>query len=420
MKTLILIFFLIFIIGCSNKNVSITKISSDSKQFDTLSYSNFWTAMRCGIPEMAPKFTNDKEKLEFADALSDIIKGNFASAESKYYDLINKSQNDTIIYYSRMILEQTLIYQSKWEKYFEEFKNKDISDSLEKIRLLFPAFIGNNEHLSYERNIDTIPFKLKKDLIFVILRINDKEVEFLFDTGTQFTTLSDELADELGLIPLSINKSAMQSSTNSYSDISTSIIKKLNFGNITYENKPCFITSSSNFKFKFLFYTFLSMDGVLGWDMIKNLDITIDYKARKLYVRKPVLNQNTNRNMFWLNQPIVKLKSSAGIDLLFNFDSGAQESAFYDFLLVKIKPTDLKDDSESIYGFGGSVKKDIQIIPEISFRLGEHQLNFKEIKSSFEIDGHFIKLDGVLGNDIGLKSGKLHLDAKNGIFEILE
>jgi hypothetical protein len=63
MKTLILIFFLIFIIGCSNKNVSITKISSDSKQFDTLSYSNFWTAMRCGIPEMAPKFTNDKKKI---------------------------------------------------------------------------------------------------------------------------------------------------------------------------------------------------------------------------------------------------------------------------------------------------------------------------------------------------------------------
>jgi len=212
----------------------------------------------------------------------------------------------------------------------------------------------------------------------------------------------------------------MQSSTNSYSDINTSIIKKLNFGNITYQNKPCFITSSNNFKFKFLFYTFLSMDGVLGWDIIKNLDITIDYKARKLYVRKPVPNQNTNGNMFWLNQPIVKLKSSAGIDLLFHFDSGAQESAFYDFLLAKIKPTDLKGGSESIYGFGGSVKKDIQIIPEISFRLGQHQLNFTEIKSGIEIDGHFIKLDGVLGNDIGLKSGKLHLDAKNGIFEILE
>ncbi len=111
MKILFLTIFLVLLVGCSNTNVSITKISSDSKQFDTLSYSNFWTAMRCGIPEMAPKFTNDKEKLEFADALSEIIKGNFASAESKYFDLINKSQNDTIIYYSRMILEQTLISQ---------------------------------------------------------------------------------------------------------------------------------------------------------------------------------------------------------------------------------------------------------------------------------------------------------------------
>lgn len=193
----------------------------------------------------------------------------------------------------------------------------------------------------------------------------------------------------------------------------------LNFGNLTYHNKPCVISNSSNLKFKFLFYTFLSFDGILAWDIIKNLDITIDIKEKMMYLKKPKALQYHNRNMFWLNHPLVKLKYKNGFDLLFNFDSGAMNSEFYDFLLAKIKIDDLFNDSERIYGVGSSLKREQKVIPKISFLLNDNSLNFTNLKSGVERVNNFLKLDGMIGCDVLLKSSKLHIDAQNGIFDII-
>lgn len=405
-------------ISCSTQKVSVTK-SQKSLVSDTLNYSTYWTAMRCGFPELANKFTTEPDKLEFAKGLINILENNFSISETIFKKIIESTRNDTVRDNSKILLEQVFIYQSKWKDYFEFFRNKNKADSTEIRRLLYPAFVNNSERINYSKLIDTIPICVKNGLIFIPVNVNGRDYNFLFDSGSQLTLLSTDVSSETGINSLFKHPASLIASTGKLSDVETGIIKSFKVGNYESNNKPCLISESANLKFKFWFYTFLSFDGVIGWDVIKNLDILIDCKNKKMIISKPQLRNVTEKNLFWLNHPIVRLKSTSGIELLFFFDSGAQNSKFYDFLLVKLKPEDLKDDKELIYGIGGSYTRNLKKIPNISFLLKSNKLDLENLVSGYEPEDQFIKLDGVLGNDIGLED-KIHIDAINGVFEIIK
>lgn len=136
-----------------------------------------------------------------------------------------------------------------------------------------------------------------------------------------------------------------------------------------------------------------------------------------MIIRKPLKKNNIKRNLLWLSHPVVTFRSYTGIDLHFFYDSGAEESNFYDLLLMKLKPDDIEEDTKTIYGLGGKLKQDIRVIPNISLFDNRNKINFINMKSGFEDSDLFFKLDGKLGNDIG-KQSKFRIDALNGIFEI--
>lgn len=417
-QLIILLIFIFILNSCTSTNVTINRSVNVYSIIDTLNYSTYWTAMRCGFPELASKFTDEEDKIKFSKGLSKILIGEHECAERIFREIINFTKNDTLLDNSKIILEQLLIYQSKWKDYFDTFRNKNASDSVEIIRLLYPAFMNNKEVVSYNNQVDTLKIKIKNGLIFIPVKLNDNEIDFLFDTGAQHTIISNKIAQEVGIQSLTNIKSGLISSNNIFNDLQTGLINNLKFGNYQSLNKPCIITNEDNLKSKFLFYTFLRFDAILGWDIIKNLDITIDYDKDIIILKKPLKKESTKKNLFWLDCPIVKVKSNNGYDLLFFYDSGAQNSSFYDLLSKKLNLEEMSETNERIYGIGGSSKRDVKVIPKISFKLNNFNLNFENLKSGLESRGQFFKLDGMLGNDIGLKAGKLHLDASNGIFEI--
>lgn len=408
---------ILFITGCYSNRIIISDYQNEAEP-DTLHYSTYWTAMRCGFPNLADNYTDESDKLKFAEGLAMALDGNYLSSEMIFKDLINSSKNDTIVENSKLLFKQVLIYQSKWKDFLDNYRNSEESDSKAISRLLYPAFINSNEETIYNKDSDTIPLKIRKGLVFVPVNINGIAYEFLFDTGTQFTTISSEIKEQLGIRSLSKHSSALIGSTGKRSDIETAIMDNFKFGNFIINNKPCLITDEDNLKFKFWFYTFLSFEGILAWDIIKNLDVEIDMKNEIMILRKPKINNVTERNLLWLDSPIVKLQTHSGIDLLFILDTGAQESNFYDFLLAKMKAVDMKDESDRIYGLGGHSKRNVKLMSNVSFRLGDNLINFSELKSGQETEGHFIKLDGVLGIDIG-RNSKIRIDGSNGVFEII-
>ena len=411
-----IIFLFVVLAGCTHSSVVVTRLDKKTEKTDTLNYSGYWTAMRCGLPEMASQYNIDQDKIDFADCLSKIKEGKYQESEFIAKRLFKLSKNDTIVENSKMLLSQLLIYQSKWQDYFDLNRNKSEADSNEIRNLLYPAFIGLQSSNKFVKDADTISIKYKNRNIYVPVTINGKVFEFLFDTGAQLSTIGSDIATEAGIKILNNHPRALVGSMGHKSDVQTASVDHLSLANYTTENYPCFVTDAGNLKFKFWFLTFMSFEGIIGWDIIKNLDVEIDFVKEKMIVRKPIKRNITERNMFWLNNPIVKLKSTSGIDLLFFLDLGAEESSFFDFMLMKLNPDNLKEDSRTYYGIGGSLKRDVKVIPRIRLILSDFALDYQNLYLGFDNEGHFIKLDGVLGNDIG-KKGKLRIDALNGILE---
>jgi hypothetical protein len=257
MKTITLsLLSLLFLISCSNTELTVSKYDNTILPDTTTSntYVGYWTAMLFLKPELVDQYNVDEEKRLFAKALVSVKNQNYNQAEKHFMELKNFTKNDTIKYYSSEFLNQLLIYQCKWDDYFENNSIKDSTEAKEKSRLLFSSFIGfPDQQIIWNNLSDTIPIIFKSDLPFVKVIINGKEFNFIFDTGADISILSKEVADECGINAINKHNNGVVSSLNIASDSYTANIKEMIIGKTTIKNIPAMFVDAESMKFKILF-----------------------------------------------------------------------------------------------------------------------------------------------------------------------
>ncbi|MGE5478957.1 MAG: TIGR02281 family clan AA aspartic protease [Chloroflexota bacterium] len=405
------------IAGCSSQEVSFSKATKTEYPPMENHFHDYWSAMACGMPQFADSFAVDGEKLIFARGLKEIKNGELEKAEAAYESLIN-SKNDTIKYNSQMILNDLYVYRSAWNDCLKLLKAPNESDSAAEERLFFPTFAGaKKEIVEFSKDVDTLPIIIRQKSIYVPITINGKKYEFLFDTGADLCVIAENVARECGVNPLRVHEGSLVASTGKTFTSVSALIDKLEIGNFTVQNHPSVIVEDANMRFKFLFYTFLKFDGIIGWNAIKNMDAEIDLARKILILRKPLKRNDVTRNLFWLSYPIVQVKDVNGYDFIFGFDTGAYESHVTDIFLQKIDPGELEDDSETYYGIGGKATRDVKVIPSIDLLLSGYKINFKGLNTGDQAGNQFLNLDGVFGINI-CEKGKFRIDAINGVFEM--
>ena len=62
----------------------------------------------------------------------------------------------------------------------------------------------------------------------------------------------------------------------------------------------------------FNFFPLIKIDGIIGWPIIKNLKVIIDYKNATITITKPIKNDNLTRNFFYYYRPFVTMKTLRG------------------------------------------------------------------------------------------------------------
>jgi hypothetical protein len=191
-----------------------------------------------------------------------------------------------------------------------------------------------------------IPFLFERNQIIVQIMINDKgPYNFLFDTGTDPSTINKQTAEKIGLQLDTIKREGVGYGENPIIAY-LCYFPKMALGNISQDSLISVALNLSIFETKFS----IPVVGVLGYSFLYNKRFTIDYPKRKIIFYERELPTPKNilvKQQLILNDtestPAVEGVSVGGYLLKLIFDTGSSLSL------------NLSQTADSLYNFSKSM-----------------------------------------------------------------
>jgi predicted aspartyl protease len=289
--------------------------------------------------------------------------------------------------------------------------------------------LAGSEYYNFPAQPVVMPLKLSPSGTPVIaVWINGQKENFWLDSGTTFSVVSSELARQISIMPINQNMVSASTGTDKKVMVQIAVIESIKIGALEIANHPAMIIRMQDLFFKIpgLFRGFggrrinkiFEVSGILGMNAIKNLNIRIDFKNKKIIITKPENKRPAERNLFWLGYPIVICRSMDGIPLYFGLDTGAKKSILSNTILSKLSPLATNRARMKVWGAGGFVKINAQVLPALKIKMAGHIVSFKNITTMQLHQFGLVRLDGILGMDFSMGCSNLTIDLQNGILAL--
>jgi hypothetical protein len=156
----------------------------------------------------------------------------------------------------------------------------------------------------------------------------------------------------------------------------------------------------------------LVIEGILGWQTLRALDITLDLPAGTATFREPVAVQPTEPSLLWFGEPQVLAATPSGLPLVFLVDTGAHETS-----LSRAGQRQLGVLTDQVVrvgraGAGGSQWYRSRRVRDVALQVGNATLRFDELHAYGEAGSGWVRHDGVLGIDV-FRNQRVRLDYAN-------
>lgn len=242
------------------------------------------------------------------------------------------------------------------------------------------------------------------------VKINNKGEEVVFDTGANFSVITDSLALKAG-IHIKDKTFEVTAITGGKVVSRIGVADSLRIGNSLLQNVVFLVFPETTLSFKEANYT---IDAILGLPVINALEKVALIKDQRLIILPAELKPRKENMAFDLLTPLVEVVQD-GKSLVFTFDTGASTTALYeDYLKLNegfIRERGIRD-SINLGGAGGSVRIPVYKAP-FSGKVGDARFHLKSanihIQSRTENPGIY----GNLGQDILQQFDTLSLDFRN-------
>lgn len=387
---------------------------------------SYWEALAELHPADAVSSARTASEKEFAEALGDLMAGEIETAEHRFAKL-RQTANDTIIRAgSRVVYTATLQYQEKWEALAalkkEQTQKPELHDRA-SIELWADAFSNVPPKKSTFRTVQARVMMSMSGVgtPLVPVRIAGKEYHFWLDTGSSLTMLASDVARDLNIQPLVKDTLEIVTSTGRVK-AQPILIPQLQIGPLLVENAPSMIVDETMMQMRepesIMLSKEVKIDGIIGFDIIRQLDIEFDYGESTIRLRDPAISRpDENRNMFWVGLPVIRMSSEDGIPLHFGLDTGAQVTFVTETLLDKLQLTPSRVESRRVGGLGGEISMRAPVMPDVRLMVRGFPIIFRGAAVRAPVYQVLASLDGVLGGDIW-NSGIVRIDMTNGVFAI--
>jgi hypothetical protein len=254
----------------------------------------------------------------------------------------------------------------------------------------------------------------------VTVRVNGREEEFWLDTGASMTLLSAAVAVD-ARVKLAAPDTLALGVIAGHIPARAVFIDSLSLGPVVAQGITAALVSPGTLRLdRRVAHGILEsvpIAGVIGTDLLRHLDITLDAGAGTITIRRPRHDVHAPRNLFWVGYPVVRLVTKDGRPVLFGLDTGAEGTYVTTALLRKLPHTPVAARRMTMGGLGPDREQTQFVARDVTLSDGDYAIALHNSPITPERHWTFLAFDGVIGSDVALSS-RMHLDFTNGVFDV--
>jgi predicted aspartyl protease len=397
----------------------------------TVYYSEeYWEAL-AGLDVTAlRKAARSDEEIGLAEGMTRLMAGDPAKAEDSFVAMSKQVIDLNVAVAAEIMLATTLLYEHKWTA-LRDLSATSTLTSLDRgntseLEQWGHAFAGVDEQTTFapDKQI-SLPLRITPlGTPAVQVRINGKDYEFWLDTGSSMTVVSSTIASDANVPVVSADTLRIRTFEGTAA-VKAAIVRRLEIGPIVFTNTPTIVMDAGLMRLKSTVEGVtgqgVRVDGIIGWDIIRQFNIVLDYRTGTITLGKPEqlgIIGTGFQNLAWVGKPLVQVRTKPGGTFQFSLDTGAQVTLLNGSILEKLEmiATTYGGRVFGIAKTGGQTKR---LVPKLTLGVGGTSVRLENILVYGPAYSGLINCDGILGSDVA-RFGKIRIDATNGLFSLYE
>ena len=367
-------------------------------------------------------------EIGFAEGIALLAAGAPEKAESTFVAMSRQAIDVNVAVASQMMLASTLMYEQKWTI----LRDLAINTSLGPLDRRNTSDLEQWGHAFASVDPPTTTFPERPATLqlevtdagtpAVRVRINGKEYEFWLDTGSSMTVLSSRVAEAVN-VPIISSDTLKVRTFEGIAPVRPGVVSRMEIGPVVFTNTPAMVMDASLMRLRAgaegATGQGMRVDGIIGWDIIRQLDIVLDYRNGTIILGRPARlarNGTAFQNLAWLGKPLVEVRTESGKTLHFTLDTGAQAS-FLNASMVETVGARTRASHARVFGIARTGSRTERVVPALMLEIGGKRVRLEDVIVYGPPAPSLINCDGILGSDIA-HLGQIRIDATNGVFSV--
>jgi Aspartyl protease len=384
----------------------------------------FWDAVADLDLSTSRQVARSASETGFADGVAALIAGDEQRAETAFSVMMTERSDPTVAAAAQLMFAATLLYEHKWAALSAFTESARVDPALSGMEKWGKAFAGvDSQVISFAEPAMTLPLRVTPvGTPTIRVRINGKDYHFWLDTGSTMTVLSSDVATE-AQVSLIANDTLTVATFAGAAPARPALLPRMEFGSVVITNSPAIVIDSRLMRIhataEGVPKSGLPVDGIIGWDVIRHLDILLDYASSKVTVRQPQYLGTAGtpmQNLQWVGKPFIRMRTKSGATLNLTLDTGAQASFLNEAILKKAQVSATNSRARA-YGIARTGGKLAQAVASLSVDVGGSSVVLRDLIVYNPSASSLINCDGILGSDIA-QFGTIRIDATNGLFSV--
>lgn len=286
-------------------------------------------------------------------------------------------------------------------KFQKQYTEAELQDELNTQRIWQTLRNTRAQTIDKFSTISIAAVKDKAGLITTEVKVNDTQINFVFDTGAGISCITESVAKKMGVKILPENNISVASFTGQKNKVRIGVAPEINLGELKIHNAVFLVYPDKAFTFADGAYV---INGIIGFPIVKELG-TITIEKDKLTFSKELDANTTEKNLFVDELRAIVMLTYKSKTLPFNFDSGAKESlfnkAFYETFKTDLDRIGTLETSKSSSAGAEVVATEVLVLKDQQLYLGKKLIQLPKMEIDQKDYGVYGEVNfGNIGQDV--------------------